>query len=122
MPYQDMKAIVAEAIAQGINFFDCAEAYGNGSAEKALGRILKDLGAPRSSVIIAEKFGKHRGESNHPYTAADIREAVNASLTNLQMNYIDLYQVHWAANVADFPETVSTLKALQAEGKIKFYG
>lgn len=101
--------LVAAAIDQGINLFDTAELYGNGSSEEILGEALKGR---RDEVILASKV------STQHCTAEGIRTACENSLTRLQTDRIDLYQIHWPFPKEDFGEVQEALEALRAEGKI----
>jgi aryl-alcohol dehydrogenase-like predicted oxidoreductase len=94
---------ILTALDCGINFFDCAEAYGvNRQAEQTLGKALHDSGR-RHEAIIASKFGVHKAlwETDDPtgdqkvYSGTDITTAIDLSLQMLQTDFIDLYQVHW---------------------------
>ena len=97
---EDAQAIVAAALETGINFFDCAEMYGGGQAEKTLGAALEALGA-RDRVVIATKFGVHKPlwETDDPYGEAKVydgdavRQALDASLARLRTDRVELYQV-----------------------------
>ena len=113
------------ALELGINFFDTADEYGCGHAERILGRALAGY---RDEVIIATKFGYTFEEASREVTGADarpayIRRACEASLRRLDTDYIDLYWLH----LRDLPleqaaEVRETLEALVAEGKIRWYG
>lgn len=116
---QDAKAAVDAALECGINFFDCAEAYGNGRAEKLLGKALEGR---RDRVVIGTKFGLHSGEQSKVYSGKDVEEALDASLARLRTTWVDLYQIHWGTNVGSFSEIVQTLLRLQKEGKIRYFG
>ena len=107
-------ATVEAAIDAGINFFDTAEAYGNGYSEEVLGKVLP---AHREKVVIASKFG-----SGYKSGAA-IRAACETSLKRLQTDYIDYYQFHWPPpSELSFEVAMETLEALKAEGKIRSIG
>ncbi len=108
----------------GINFFDTADVYGAGHAERILGKALKPM---RDKIIIATKFGNCFDETSKQVTEqnaspAYIRHACEASLSRLQSDYIDLYQFH----INDYDpekavEVRETLEALVQEGKIRTY-
>lgn len=112
----------------GITLIDTAPAYGLGHAEEVVGRAL---GSRRDQAIIATKCGLVWHTQRGPYffsqgglpvhrdlSRAAIRHEVEASLRRLQTDRIDLYITHWQDPSTPIPETVDTLKALQAEGKI----
>ncbi len=104
---------VHSALDAGINFFDTAEGYGDGYSEQMLGRALKDR---RNEAIIASKV------SAHNLAPDDLRAACERSLTNLQTDVIDLYQVHWPNHELPFADIMTTLLDLQQEGKIRVIG
>jgi aryl-alcohol dehydrogenase-like predicted oxidoreductase len=115
-PGQDDQAAIGAihaALDAGINFFDTAEAYGDGYAENILGRGLEGR---RDEAIIATKVS-----SNH-LREADMRACCEASLRRLRTDYIDLYQVHWPNHDIPFEETAAVLEALKDEGKIRHWG
>eukprot|EP01113_Clastostelium_recurvatum_P019016 TRINITY_DN2241_c0_g1_i3.p1 TRINITY_DN2241_c0_g1~~TRINITY_DN2241_c0_g1_i3.p1 ORF type:complete len:339 (+),score=71.45 TRINITY_DN2241_c0_g1_i3:40-1056(+) len=109
--------IVKTAIDGGINFFDTAEGYANGEAERALGRALARSGAGRSSYYIASKVSDMNIDSEQK-----IIDAVNRSLKNLDTPYIDLYQIHWPNHNVSHPDVLRTLDRLKKEGKIRAIG
>ncbi|RYI09748.1 MAG: aldo/keto reductase [Acetobacteraceae bacterium] len=112
----------------GITLIDSAPVYGLGHAEEVVGRALKGR---RDQVVIATKCGLVWHTQRGPYffsqgglpvhrdlSHAAIRHEVEASLRRLQTDQIDLYITHWQDPSTPIPETVDTLKTLQAEGKI----
>ncbi|MCK5327208.1 MAG: aldo/keto reductase [Candidatus Latescibacteria bacterium] len=114
-PIDEEEAIraVHMAIAEGVNFFDTAEAYGNGHSEEVLGRAL---GGRRDQVLVATKvIGKHLGRDQVP-------KALEASLRRLGTDYVDLYQIHWPDRSVPFEETMEALSRLKAQGKIRTIG
>ena len=79
------------AIDAGINFFDTADIYGGGKSEEFLGRAL---GARRSKIVLATKFGMKFDEQRTGAKPAYVQQAVEDSLRRLGTDYIDLYQLH----------------------------
>src|SRR5580658_6628213 len=83
--------VVDAAITSGINFFDTADMYGTGESESFLGVAL---GKRRKDVVIATKFGFEMGEGKSGASPSYVKEAAHASLSRLNTDYIDLYQLH----------------------------
>ena len=119
------KATVQKALELGINFFDTAQAYGFGLAEKMLGEALQPyVKSLREDIVLATKGGL-RMEGDKILRDASthwLREGVEQSLRNLGVDYIDLYQVHWPDPNTPIEETASTLEQLMHEGKIRYVG
>jgi aryl-alcohol dehydrogenase-like predicted oxidoreductase len=111
-------AVVNAAIDAGINFFDTADIYGAGESEEFIGRALKGR---RSDILIATKFGKpmDAGRGGSPEY---IRRAVEASLTRLGTDVIDLYQIHEPDPAVPIEETLGALGDLVREGKVREIG
>ncbi|GHF47130.1 aryl-alcohol dehydrogenase-like predicted oxidoreductase [Amycolatopsis bartoniae] len=108
----------------GVNFFDTAQAYGFGKSEALLGRALREeLKRDRDSVVIATKGGINPG-SDRPRDARRswLRQGVEESLRYLEIDHIDLYQVHWPDPDTPAEETASALQELVDEGKIRHVG
>ncbi len=127
--------IMDRAYERGVDFYDAAEMYPVpptkekfGITEEIVGRWLKTK--PRDSVLIATKItgpghGWFRPPVRHGITALDrhqIRRAVDASLTRLQTDYIDLYQTHWPDHHGRYEDTLAALTELMDEGKIRVIG
>jgi aryl-alcohol dehydrogenase-like predicted oxidoreductase len=109
----------------GVNFFDTAQAYGFGASERLLGKALRDeLTRNRDQVVIATKGGLRVTDSGLVRDASRewLREGVDASLTALGIDHIDLYQVHWPDPKVPAAETAGALRELVAEGKIGHVG
>jgi aryl-alcohol dehydrogenase-like predicted oxidoreductase len=110
----------------GINFFDTAQAYGFGASERLLGRALSDdLARHREEVVIATKGGLRIDERLglvRDSSPGWLRHGVEESLRALDVDYIDLYQVHWPDPATPFAETAQALDALVGEGKIRHVG
>ena len=84
----DLRAAFQAAVAAGVNFFDTAEIYGFGESERLIGRFLKSVEQP---VAIATKYFPLPWR----WSAAAVAETLTASLDRLQLDCVDLYQVHW---------------------------
>jgi aryl-alcohol dehydrogenase-like predicted oxidoreductase len=109
----------------GVNFFDTAQAYGFGASERLLGRALRDeLDQRRDEVVIATKGGLRMtgDELVRDSSPGWLRAGVEASLKALNVDYVDLYQIHWPDPDTPFSETAATLQELVDEGKIRHVG
>jgi aryl-alcohol dehydrogenase-like predicted oxidoreductase len=112
------------AVEAGINFIDTANVYSMGKSEMLLGQALKTLALPREQLIIATKSTgsmdetpNGRGQSRH-----HIFNEVDASLKRLQLDYIDLYQLHGFDPLTPFEESLSALNDLVRSGKVRYIG
>lgn len=120
---QDAAAqIVRQAYENGINFYDCADAYSGGEAERFLGRILKEY--RRSSLVISSKvyFPTGPDVNERGLSRKHITENIDRTLKNLGMDYIDLYYCHRFDTTTPMEETLRTLSGLVDQGKILYYG
>ena len=104
---------VAQSLELGVNFFDTAEAYGGGHSEEVLGRALE---GHRQEVFVSTKVAP-----SHLAPEA-IRTALAGSLERLRTDYVDIYYVHWPNYDQPIAETMETLDALRAEGRIRAVG
>jgi aryl-alcohol dehydrogenase-like predicted oxidoreductase len=117
--------VIRRARELGVNFFDTAQAYGFGASERLLGKALGDeLARNREQVVIATKGGLRMTDSGLVRDTSPewLREGVDASLTALGIDHIDLYQVHWPDPKVPATETAGALRELVAEGKIGHVG
>jgi aryl-alcohol dehydrogenase-like predicted oxidoreductase len=118
-------AAIRRARELGVNFFDTAQAYGFGVSERLLGRALRgELTRNRDELVIATKGALRRTDSGVVRDASPewLRKGVDASLTALGLDHIDLYQVHWPDAGVPAAETAGALADLVAEGKIGHVG
>ena len=114
-------AVIDAAIDTGVTFFDTADIYGaeRGLSETLMGKALK---GKRDQIVLASKFGMDMGGLNGPDWGARgsrryIRLAVEASLTRLQTDWIDLYQLHQPDPITPIEETLATLDDLITEDR-----
>ncbi|MCW8133783.1 MAG: aldo/keto reductase [Planctomycetota bacterium] len=122
-PEDEVSGAMRKAFDVGVNFYDTADAYGEGYAEEVLGRALKDL--PRKELVVATKVFWHMKPDGSRYgdlSKAYILEACDASLKRLGMDYVDLYQCHSWDPLAQPEETADALETLKKQGKIRHYG
>lgn len=115
-------AAVARARELGIDFFDTAQGYGFGVSERLLAEALR--GVPREQVVLATKGGlrKEGEELLRDSSPAWLRAGLEASLRNLDTDYVDIYQVHWPDPSTPFAETAAALEQFVAEGKVRYVG
>ena len=116
---------IRRAVELGVTLFDTADAYGTGHSEEVLGHALRDL---RQSVVLATKGGFTYDRATRALTGMDwspayIRRALEASLSRLGTDYIDLYQLHTGSIPEDAIAPVfDELERLKREGKLLCYG
>lgn len=115
----DSISIIRNAIEMGVNFFDTAEAYGEGHSEEVLGKAVRQSG---KDVVILSKLATWGDGSNFKLDAIKIRTAVENSLRRLQRDYMDLYLIHWPTKSVSMEWVMEELMKLKDEGKIKALG
>lgn len=123
-PQDDQQSIrsIHEALDLGINWIDTAAIYGKGHSEEVVARALADRSG---EVIIATKCSLRWREDGTIYNslrAGSVREEVEHSLRRLQVETIDLYQIHWPNPPGEIEEGWSTIADLIGEGKIRYAG
>jgi 1-deoxyxylulose-5-phosphate synthase len=108
----------------GINFFDTADMYSDGVSEEILGRALKELAIPRERVIVATKVFNPMGPTANEkgLSRKHIRHALDNSLRRLQLDYVDLYQIHRFDPTTPVEETLEALDAAVRAGKVLHIG
>ncbi len=122
---QDFIEAIHLALENGVNFFDTANTYGLGQGEITLGKGIK---GHRHEVVIQSKFGvrvmKDMDGTKTVYdnSAGYIRKALEGTLKRLDTDYIDIYTIHYRDASTSLEKVVETLKLLQREGKIRYFG
>jgi aryl-alcohol dehydrogenase-like predicted oxidoreductase len=116
--------LVASAFDEGINFIDTANVYSFGESELLLGQALKDTKLPRDQVIIATKSTGIMDETpnGRGQSRFHIFNEVDASLKRLQLDYIDLYQIHGFDPLTPMEESLSALNDVVRSGKVRYIG
>lgn len=119
-----VNGIVRTAIDRGVNFLDTANVYHAGRSESLTGQALKTLGIARDSVVVATKvLGRMGpGPNQSGLSRAHILHAVDQSLERLQLDYIDLYQIHGRDPVTPLEETLGALNDCARAGKVRYIG
>lgn len=119
---QIAKDTIKLAYESGINFFDCADAYSGGDAERFLGEVLKEY--HRNELVISSKvfFPTGNGINDRGLSRKHIMEGCERSLKNMQLDYMDLYYCHRFDKTTPMEETLRALSDLVMQGKILYYG
>ncbi len=118
-------ALVKQAFDAGVNFIDTANVYSLGESETLTGNAIKRLGLPRDEIVVATKAtgvmdetaANGRGQSRY-----HLMNQVDASLKRLQLEHIDLYQLHGFDPLTPLEEALSTLNDLVRSGKVRYIG
>jgi aryl-alcohol dehydrogenase-like predicted oxidoreductase len=123
LPEDQARPFIARALEAGINFFDTANVYSAGSSEEILGRAIADM-VPREEVVIATKVhGAMRRDANGAgLSRKAIFAEIDASLTRLGMDYVDLYQIHRFDAHTPIEETLEALHDVVRAGKARYIG
>ena len=120
----DADALMRTALDGGINFIDTANVYAEGLAEEITGTALKNLGVARDDVVVATKVLGPMGEGPNDRGASryHILAQAEASLKRLQLDHIDLYQIHGFDPLTPIEETVEALDNLVKRGLVRYVG
>lgn len=121
LPEESSRPIIKHALEGGINFFDTANSYSDGSSEEIVGRALRDF-ARREEVVVATKVYHQVGDLPEGLSQAQILRSIDDSLRRLNMEYVDLLQIHrWDYNTP-IEETLEALNDVVRAGKARYIG
>ncbi|WP_332689490.1 aldo/keto reductase [Halalkalibacter lacteus] len=119
----EAKKIIETALDCGINYLDTADLYDQGLNEEIIGDVIK---GKRQDLVLATKAGNRFEKGKEGWTwdpsKSHIKNAVKDSLTRLQTDYIDLFQLHGGTIEDNIDETIEAFDELQQEGLIRYYG
>ena len=123
LDYDDAVPFFKQALELGITFWDTANIYGFGSSEKVVGRAIKEQ-ARRDNIILATKVHQHvhDGPGGSGLSRKAIMEQIDASLTRLDTDYVDLYQIHRFDAETPVEETMEALHDVVKAGKARYLG
>lgn len=116
--------LVKNAVDAGVNFIDTANIYAGGESERILGKAIRNLGLDRDDLVIATKVLGPMGEGPNARGASrkHIMDQCKASLERLQLDHIDLYQIHGFDPATPLVETLEALNTLVQHGHIRYIG
>ncbi|AHF78024.1 Aldo/keto reductase [Sodalis praecaptivus] len=121
LPEESSRPLIQQALEGGINFFDTANSYSDGSSEEIVGRALKTY-ARREDVVVATKVFFPTAGLSGGLSRANILQSIDDSLTRLGMDYVDLLQIHRWDYDTPLEETLEALHDVVQSGKARFIG
>ncbi|MNU52630.1 General stress protein 69 [compost metagenome] len=116
--------ILDRSIKAGVNFVDTADVYSFGTSERILGQAIRNVGVARKDIVIATKFLGQMSDKPNDRGASrgHIMDSVEKSLERLQVDHIDLYQIHGTDTVPPIDETLRALDDLVSRGLVRYIG
>ncbi|WP_277975952.1 aldo/keto reductase [Pantoea endophytica] len=121
LPEESSRPLIKQALEAGINFFDTANSYSDGSSEEIVGRALKDF-ARRDQVVVATKVYFPLSNLSQGLSRQNILQSIDDSLTRLGMEYVDLLQIHRWDYDTPIEETLEALHEVVKSGKARYIG
>ncbi|AME26466.1 MULTISPECIES: aldo/keto reductase [Burkholderiaceae] len=121
----DADKLIGRALDAGINFLDTADVYADGTSEIMTGQALKNLKVPRENVVVATKIHGEtgtKGVNSRGASRFHIIDGVKASLKRLQLDHIDLYQLHGFDPATPMEEALRALDTLVQHGHVRYVG
>ncbi len=122
----EARNLVAAAWDHGINFFDNAETYANGAAERVMGDVIADLRLPRDGFAVSSKVYFGAVDDPRPMqkglSRKHVHDACHAALQRLRVDYLDLYYCHRPDPDTPVAETVAAMDTLVRQGKVLYWG
>ncbi|MGE4304264.1 MAG: aldo/keto reductase [Novosphingobium sp.] len=121
---EEADVLVKNAVDAGVNFIDTANVYAGGESERILGKAIRNLGLDRDDLVIATKVLGPMGEGPNARGASrkHIMDQCKASLERLQLDHIDLYQIHGFDPATPLVETLEALNTLVQHGHVRYIG
>lgn len=121
LPEESSRPLIQQALEAGINFFDTANSYSDGSSEEIVGRALKEF-ARREDVVVATKVYFPLSNLSQGLSRKNIMQSIDDSLTRLDMEYVDLLQIHRWDYDTPLEETLEALSDVVKAGKARYIG
>ncbi len=120
----EVEAMIGASLDAGINFIDTADVYSEGQSEELVGGALKSLARPREQVVVATKCRGRTGPGPNQLglSRGHVLAAIDASLSRLKLDHIDLYQIHGFDPDTPIEETVRALDDIVRSGKVRYVG
>src|SRR5215210_2710325 len=124
LPEDEAEPIIRRAVEGGITFFDTADVYNGGESELVTGRVLKRLFGMREEYVVATKVHGRTmpGENGRGLSRKHILASIDASLQRLELDYVDLYQIHRWDPLTPIEETMEALHDVAKAGKARYIG
>ncbi|MBV9961365.1 MAG: aldo/keto reductase [Parafilimonas sp.] len=121
---QEVDEIVKRSVDAGINFIDTANVYSQGLSEQLTGKAISNLGLKRDDLVIATKVRGKMGDGPNEIglSRKHIMQQVDESLRRLNIDYIDLYQIHGYDSLTPIEDTIDTLNDIVKSGKVRYIG
>ena len=118
------ETLIGTSLDAGVNFIDTADVYSEGESEKLVGAALGSLGRPRDQIVVATKVRARvgKGPNQVGLSRSHILASVDASLSRLKLDHIDLYQIHGVDRETPIEETVRALDDVVRAGKVRYVG
>ena len=124
LPQDEVNGLIKQSIDAGINFIDTANVYSEGLSEKMTGQAIRDLGLKRDDLVIATKVRGMMGAGPNysGLSRKHILQQADESLARLNVDYIDLYQIHGFDPLTPIEETLEALDLLVKSGRVRYIG
>ena len=121
---EDAKPFIKRALDAGINFFDTADVYSLGESERVTGNLFRSLGVKRENIVLATKVNGQMSDdvNDKGLSRKHIMDSIDKSLKRLQMDYVDLYQIHRWDYEVPIEETLEALNDVVRAGKARYIG
>jgi len=121
LPEASSRPLIQQALEAGINFFDTANSYSDGSSEEIVGRALKAF-ARREEIVVATKVYFPLSNLSQGLSRKNIMQSIDDSLRRLDMEYVDLLQIHRRDYETPLEETLEALSDVVKAGKARYIG